>query len=372
MKIDPKIRDLIRPLSTDELTELEVSVLREGIRDPLVLWAEEGVLLDGHHRHMLASKHGILFETAEVSLPDRDAALLWVLKNQRARRNLAPAERTYYIGCEYEIGKRQGARNDLTSPQDEEKLPAKRIGDDHGVSRATVERAGQFARAVDAIAEVVPEAKPRLLNGEMSLRNQDVITLASEAPDRIRAEVERMVAGKRPRVTHNSGNYEWYSPQPIVDCARQVMGEIDLDPASCEEANRIVDATKFYTAKDDGLAQPWAGRVYLNPPYASALIVGFIDRLVDAFRAGAVTQAVVLTNNATDTRWFAKLVEAASAIVFSIGRLRFWKEGDSDTPDSPLQGQAIAYLGPKVDVFLHEFGAVGWGARIEGRPPMAA
>src|SRR6185503_8425133 len=55
---------------------------------------------------------------------------------------------------------------------------------------------------------------------------------------------------------------EWLTPPEIV----KALGPFDLDP--CAPVVRPWDtAAKHYTTAEDGLSQPWEGRVWLNPPY---------------------------------------------------------------------------------------------------------
>ena len=75
-----------------------------------------------------------------------------------------------------------------------------------------------------------------------------------------------MVSSLATAARHSMDSPEWYTPSPFVEAARELMGAIDLDPASHEEANRIVKAVRFFTAEDDGLVQVWRGGIFLNPP----------------------------------------------------------------------------------------------------------
>jgi hypothetical protein len=156
-----------------------------------------------------------------------------------------------------------------------------------------------------------------------------------------------------------SGNNSWYTPYRFVEAAREVMGGIDLDPATCVMAQETVRAERFYTEADDGLAQPWIGRVWMNPPYSTGLIDKFTGKLIQEYQAGSVSQAVVLVDNRTDTRWFHSLAGACSRVCFTLGRINFYNENANSS--GPANGSAVLYFGPKVETFDRVFARFGSG-----------
>jgi phage N-6-adenine-methyltransferase len=155
-----------------------------------------------------------------------------------------------------------------------------------------------------------------------------------------------------------TGETEWYTPPDIIEAAREVLGGIDLDPASSVKAQEVVRAKNFFTKDDDGLAQDWSGRVWLNPPYAQPLIANFAAKTVSEWRAGRVSAAIVLINNSSDTAWFHELAGVASAMCFTRGRIRFL---DPDGAEAvPTQGQTFFYFGGDAARFSARFGALGF------------
>ena len=162
----------------------------------------------------------------------------------------------------------------------------------------------------------------------------------------------------KPHVTHNSGENEWYTPPQYLNAARAVMDGIDLDPASSAIANERVQATRYHTINDDGLTQPWAGRVFMNPPYSGDLVGRFITKLCQHIDNADITQAIILVNNATETGWFQALLERADAICFPKGRIRYL-DSAGQPKQSPLQGQAFLYFGKDRGAFIQHFTPFG-------------
>ncbi len=157
--------------------------------------------------------------------------------------------------------------------------------------------------------------------------------------------------------TLNTGDEESYTPEKYLESARLVMGGIDLDPASNPMAQKNVNADIYYTQADDGLTKQWKGKVWMNPPYTARIINIFLEKLVGHFENNEVTEAIVLTNNNTDTSWFHKSAQQASAICFTAGRINFLKRDGSTS--SPTNGQSFFYFGNNPEVFNKEFSQYG-------------
>jgi site-specific DNA-methyltransferase (adenine-specific) len=152
----------------------------------------------------------------------------------------------------------------------------------------------------------------------------------------------RMVAYRRrhrePRehkwaVLYRSRTCEWSTPRDLFARLNARYGPFDLDPCATPEN---ATCARFYTAAEDGLARPWAGRVFCNPPYGGA-IASWLRKARQEVESGSAAVAVLLVPSRTGARWWQDHVIGAGAEVeFLPGRLRFGGGKDSAPFDSAL------------------------------------
>jgi ParB family chromosome partitioning protein len=160
---------------------------------------------------------------------------------------------------------------------------------------------------------------------------------------------------------------ELYTPEREMGYIRRVLGRIDLDPASCEMANTVVQATRYYSlyeGGEDGLELDWDGRIFRNPPYARGLVSQFIHKLIVSYEAGFVEEAILLVRPCTDTRWCQELL--AYPVCFYRGCIKFYTPYTSykgrtftkNTYDNHF-GSSFHYFGPNLGRFVEVFSELG-------------
>lgn len=157
-------------------------------------------------------------------------------------------------------------------------------------------------------------------------------------------------------INQDSGKVEYYTPTFITDAARQVMGTIDLDPASSTMANQSVSAAEFYTIADNGLAQDWYGRVWMNHPFGRKNNRRWINKLIWAYEVGEVEQACCLTFASTSEQWFKPLY--AYPICFLTPRTNFYLP-DGTLKRGVTKGSVVTYFGHQVEEFIQAFQPLG-------------
>jgi ParB family chromosome partitioning protein len=363
IQIDAEFKALIPPLAPDELAQLEANILRDGCRDPLVVW--DGILIDGHNRHEICVRHGIEFEKTKMEFEDREAAELWIIQNQMGRRNLENIDKVPLLERKREILAGQ-AKERMESGRNQHSPPVNLPEATKETRDAVAAEIGVSGKTYDALRKVSNEGTEEL---KQAVRDKKVGASTAAEISQLPAETQREIASlptrkeiveevkKHVHVAQNSGENEWYTPPQFIESARLVMGSIDTDPASSDIANKVVGASEYFTKEMDGLSQKWRGNVWMNPPYAQPLINQFAEAVSQKLESGEIDQAIILVNNATETQWFQRMAGVASAVCFPKSRIKFLDP--SGKPGAPLQGQAIIYFGNCPKLFRQEFSTYG-------------
>jgi hypothetical protein len=297
MQIDKEFKELIPPLSDEERANLEASILAEGCRDALVVW--DGILLDGHNRYEICTRHDIAYKVVEIQLPDREAAKDWMDKNQLGRRNLTPDWVRYLIGRRYNRMKKShgsepgtNRRDVFATDQFDTLQTADLIAKDHGVAPATVKRAAKFATQVDT----TPTLKQALIE---------------------HAPVNKVL--KAIEYGHDQGD-EWYTPRWIFDG----LGiRFDMDVCAPVDLTYVTTPAEAYlTEESDGLMQKWHGTVWCNPPYSAP--EAWADRCIEH------GDGLLLTHIPMNAAWAMRVWEACDG-------MRLFQAIEFVRPDGRLQ-----------------------------------
>lgn len=387
--------DIWPVMSDDELKDLAQDINREGQRNPIHLY--DGDILDGRNRWLAITK--FCASGVEPKFEDVTARAVspihWVISLNEKRRHLDKGQREIAAAKSlpfYEREAKQRMANAAAAAAAERERDEKgqlisrggsiapalesprRAADDAAIAFGT--STGGVRRAKYVLDNGSKKLVKAVEDGQLSLGKAEQIAKTYQDKRTQDSRVSMVAKSKMAtRVKGLTGEVEWYTPRKYLDAAVRVMGGIDLDPASSDTAQDHVQASRYFTVEDDGLSRQWSGRVWLNPPYAMPFVEQFVQKMVASYEDGGI-EGILLTNNATDTKWFHMAARTCSAICFTLGRIHFLEasNGELTEKNSPTHGQAFFYFGRNTARFYQvfsEFGTVLASAAEEVRSAIA-
>jgi DNA N-6-adenine-methyltransferase (Dam) len=174
-------------------------------------------------------------------------------------------------------------------------------------------------------------------------------------------QISREIWGHNQPALYSSDSVEWYTPARYIEGVRELLGEIDLDPASCAEANKVVRAKRFFTREDNGLEQDWCGTMFLNPPYGTqngdSVASMFCAKALAEYDLGNITEGIILVNSLHSQAWQAPLY--SQPICFVDHRIKF-VSGEGKENENPTMSNIFVYLGPDEEKFARVFSRFGF------------
>lgn len=213
LKIEPEFEGKIPPLTEAEFQQLRENILEAGeVYEPIRVW--NGTVVDGHNRLKVIREHPeVRWSARDMAFADKWAAFDWMYRNQLGRRNLTDEQRTYMIGKMYEVRKKSNGgtganqyskRDELLAQSGQPAKPdnmhgvSSEIALELGVGRNTVRRAEKFAKGIDALKKVSPEAADKVLKGQAKVKGKS--TVGNDIDVKVNKSDVAAIAGASPEL----------------------------------------------------------------------------------------------------------------------------------------------------------------------------
>ena len=201
--IDKEFQALLPPLDEGTYTALEASILEYGCRDPLVLWGN--ILIDGHNRYSVVTKHKLSYKTVNIEFSSREEAMIWIISAQYARRNLTPMQIMLLRGRHYllalKIKTNEKGINQYSEVvgqnvlQPTHNATAAALGKKYKVDQRTIRRDGKSVKGIDRVAGISPEAGRMIASEEVKVDKHVLQNICNLPEDKVAQFAETIVQG---------------------------------------------------------------------------------------------------------------------------------------------------------------------------------
>lgn len=208
-----ELRDLIQPLQVEEFEVLTNNIVQNGCKDSIVIWQtsekiinsnaitdnEKFVIVDGHNRYKICTKHNLSFNIVLMYFDSIQAVKNYMLDLQMGRRNLSPTQLAYYRGVRYNTQKITDKIENFSGELKEEKTSQK-IAKQYNVDEKTIRRDGEFASGLEKLE---PAFRKEILTGEQKVSKKNIQQLAKIITDNAISSMEELntVIAEKPATT---------------------------------------------------------------------------------------------------------------------------------------------------------------------------
>jgi hypothetical protein len=146
----------------------------------------------------------------------------------------------------------------------------------------------------------------------------------------------------------------WFTPGHIIDGVRELLIDIDLDPASEPEANKVVKAKNYFTFEDNGLTKDWYGKVFVNPPYTNKQMGIWLSKIELEWKINrSKIDSIVALVNRSDGEWYYDFLDKTNASAYYQLRKRVRFTNPDNPNDSPRYSNDLLYWGTNALQFTY-------------------
>lgn len=184
----PELKALIPSLQNLEYKQLTKNILTEGCREPLLIWQTTigtidssvdntpvNILIDGHNRYEICTKHNIDFKITLRDFATLQVVHDFMIDNQLGRRNLTPEQMSYLRGLKYR-NQRQLTGRPIQEPiiatkQKETQVQRTRdkLAKQFNVSPSTILRDSEYSEGLDRLTS---DLKQDVLKGNQKISKE--------------------------------------------------------------------------------------------------------------------------------------------------------------------------------------------------------
>ena len=284
LKIDPRLRDVLPPLSEEKKRDLEEDILEKGVLSPIIHW--NGIIVDGHNRFEICERRGIPYETKGILFNSIEEAMFWICKNQMRQRDLNEYQRCMKA-LEYE--------EQVKAEAEQRMLSGKKIDPDQPVGQGGHERKSDYILGQFAGVSSETLRRSRFLCNEAPDDIQNAlfagVIAIGTAYKKLQAEKKREQAKEARRLAREAEKPNPLPQEKTLENPEGIVGgepvyhNGELMPGVMRTPDGIVHASRPYADNPDSFPH-----VMDLVEKALGCFEGLIQRAMDALSAGMLTE----------------------------------------------------------------------------------